>query len=163
MFVYSLKGSTLKFLAVIVVCAGILAVLVNVIPTAQEVSAKQTEVKLNYAGIKTDEDRIAFLAQFGWKALPEAVEVAEVAIPAEFDAVLEKYNTVQKQQGLNLEKYRKKTLKRYTYKLSEYSGYEGVTYANLLVYKDRVVAGDICTADINGFMHGFDKYNKPVN
>jgi hypothetical protein len=67
------------------------------------------------------------------------------------------YNEVQKQQGLDLEKYKGKDVIRYTYEITNYPGEEGKVLANLIVYKNRVIGGDICSADVNGFIHGFAK------
>jgi hypothetical protein len=53
----------------------------------------------------------------------------------------------------DLSKYSKKTPNRYTYKITNYPSYEGTVYANIIVYKDKVIAGDICSADAKGFMH----------
>lgn len=64
------------------------------------------------------------------------------------------YNELQKQQGLNLEKYKRKKVTRYTYVVTNYPDYTGVIYANILVYRGKVIAGDICTADSSGFTHG---------
>ena len=45
---------------------------------------------------------------------------------------------------------------RYTYEITNYPNYEGKVIANILVYRGKVVGGDICSADINGFIHGFE-------
>jgi len=34
---------------------------------------------------------------------------------------------------------------------------EGKVYANILVYRNKVIGGDICSADASGFIHGFEK------
>ena len=165
MFIYSLKASTLKFIAVVVISIGLLITLVSIIPNGVETvyAASDTEnIKINYRDIKTNDDRINFLKQFNWEVSPEPVEIAEIIIPKEFDAIYKKYNEVQKAQSLNLEKYKNKPVKRYTYEIPEYPGYNGKVYANLLVYKEKVIGGDICSAEINGFMHGFEKNNKPL-
>jgi len=165
MFIYTLKASTLKFVAVVVISIGLLITLITFIPGGSDSVFAATDVngenvKINYKDIKTNDDRINFLKQFGWEVKPEPVESAEIFIPKEFDAVYTKYNEVQKAQSLNLEKYRNKAVKRYTYEITDYPGHTGTVYANLLVYRDKVIGGDICTAQINGFMHGFDKNNK---
>jgi hypothetical protein len=165
MFIYSLKASTLKFIAVVIISIGLLITLISIIPSGGEaVSAASTkdDAKINYKNIKTNDDRINFLKQFGWEVNPEAVETVEVIIPKDFDAVYKKYNDVQKAQSLNLEKYRNKAVKRYTYEIIDYADYSGTVYVNLLVHKDKVVGGDICSAEADGFMHGFDKNNKPL-
>jgi hypothetical protein len=64
---------------------------------------------------------------------------------------------MQKAQGLDLSKFRKKELTRYTLEVTNYNGYEGKVYANVLVYRNKVVGGDICSADVKGFVHGFEK------
>ena len=64
---------------------------------------------------------------------------------------------MQQLQGLDLSDYKRKSVTRYTYLITNYPNYEGKVYANLLIYKDRVVGGDVCSADVNGFIHGFSK------
>jgi hypothetical protein len=158
MFIYSLKASTIKFCAVICVALATLITLIAFIPVvAVDDVATGAQASINYSGIKTNEDRVKFLAQFGWQVDPEAVESVEVTIPAEFDKVMSAYNEIQKRQGLDLTKYRKKDVQRYTYKVTNYDGYDGTVYANILVYRNKVIGGDICSADIKGFMHGLER------
>lgn len=106
--------------------------------------------------VKTGEERIAFIAQFGWEVKADPVEVREVLIPQEFDDVFTKYNYLQKQQGYNLEKQQGKRCKRYTYEVTNYPGGIANVRVNLLIYKDKVVGGDVSTVSLDGFMHGFD-------
>lgn len=158
MFIYSLKASTIKFCAVICVALATLITLIAFIPVvAVDDVATGAQASINYSGIKTGEDRVKFLAQFGWQVDSEAVESVEVTIPAEFDKVMSAYNEIQKRQGLDLTKYRKKDVQRYTYKVTNYDGYDGTVYANILVYRNKVIGGDICSADIKGFMHGLER------
>ena len=81
----------------------------------------------------------------------------DVEIPTEFDSVYTKYNDIQRSQGLNLRKYRGKTATRYTYRVTNYDNYEGTVLASIIVYKNKIIAGDICGVDNNGFVHGFSK------
>lgn len=165
MFIYSLRASTLKFIAVVVISIGLLITLISLIPNAGDTvyaTSSESEGKINYKDIKTNEDRINFLKQFNWEVNPEAVETVEVLIPKEFDAVYKKYNEVQKVQKLNLEKYKNKAVKRYTYEVTNYPNHTGTVYVNILIYKDKVIGGDICSAEVNGFMHGFEITNKPL-
>ena len=80
-----------------------------------------------------------------------------MTIPSEFDRVFVSYNELQKRQGLDLSKYKRKEMTRFTYIITNYPEYDGVVYANLLVYRNKVVGGDVCSADVNGFLHGFKK------
>ena len=159
MFIYSVKASTLKVVAVALVSVVALVFLLNAIPTydPNASSLEYTNVgSYNYTGIKTNEDRIGFLSQFGWTVEENFLEEVNVTIPNEFDKVYVGYNDIQKQQGLDLSKYKNKDVKRYTYKITNYPDYEGIVYANLLVYRGRVIGGDICSADVNGFVCTFD-------
>ena len=87
----------------------------------------------------------------------EPVEVKTVTIPSEFDKVFAAYNELQKEQGLNLSKFKNKEVTRYTFSVTNYPDYDGTVYANVLVYRNRVIGGDVCSADVNGFIHGFEK------
>ena len=84
-------------------------------------------------------------------------EETTVTIPEEFDKILKTYNEVQKQQGLDLSKYKGKSVTRYTYEITNYPDYNGKVYVNMIVYKNRVIGGDVCSADVNGFIHGFKR------
>lgn len=159
MFIYSLRASTIKFCAVICVALVTLITLIAFVPTYGD-AADQTVSKnadINYEKIKTNDDRVEFLGQFGWEVKGEPVTAAEVRIPDEFDKVFTGYNEIQKRQGLDLSKYKKKNVMRYTYEVTNYQGYDGTVYANMIVYRNRVIGGDICSADVTGFIHGFEK------
>lgn len=104
---------------------------------------------------KTNEQRVEFAKSFGWELEQEPVEILEVIIPKEFDEVYNEYNAIQKQQGYNLEKYAGKRCKRYAYLITNYPGAESEVRLNMLVYKDKIIGGDVCSMDLNGFMHGF--------
>ncbi len=155
MFIYSLRAKTVKFFGVICLCLVAVIAAVAFIPGYVEASATPNG-EINYSKIKTNDDRIGFLNQFGWETSKEATDSEEVTIPAQFDKVFAGYNEIQKRQGLDLSKYKGKEMMRYTYEISNYPNYEGKVYANILVYRGKVVGGDICSADLNGFIHGFD-------
>lgn len=158
MFIYSLKASTIKFFAVVCVALVTLITLIAFIPVAAvDDVAADGETNINYSGIKTNDDRVNFLLQFGWQVDPEAKESVEVRIPDEFDKIFTAYNEMQKRQGLDLSKFKKKNVQRYTYEVLNYDGYDGTVYANILVYRNKVIGGDICSADTSGFMHGLER------
>lgn len=157
MFVYTMRAGTIKFFAVIGVALALLVTLIVLVPTYNgDVSAAE-EVSYQYGKIKSSDDVESFLAQFGWKVEDQPLETVKVTIPDEFDKVFTAYNEIQRRQGLNLSKYKRKEVTRYTYAVTNYEGYDGKVYANVLVYRNRVVGGDICSADTTGFIHGFEK------
>ena len=150
MFVYSMKASTLKFFGVILASVVVLVTLILLIPASDNASVDAASA--NYNKVKTNEDRIALLSGLGWQVSEQPVEEVQVQIPAEFDSVLDRYNSLQMDQGLDLSKYKRKTITRYTYQVTNYPDYEGTVYANLLVYRNKVVAGDLCSASADGFV-----------
>ena len=157
MFVYAIRSSTIKFICVIALSIAVLLSLVALIPTYQADEGSSAAVSnVSYSKIYENSDRIAFIEQFGWKVDATPLETAEVSIPEEFDKVYLGYNEMQKEQGLGLSKYKGKTVTRYTYNVTNYPDYEGDVYISLLVYKNKVVGGDVCSADVNGFVHGFE-------
>ena len=160
MFVYSMRASTLKFFGVVSVALAALIVLIAFVPAYDADAAAYESVSYNYEKIKTDDDVEKFLSQLGWQVGATPHETADVTIPAEFDKIFAAYNEIQKQQGLNLSGYKKKAVKRYTYVIENYPDYEGTVYANVLVYRGKVIGGDVCSADVDGFIHGFEKNGK---
>ena len=157
MFIYSVKASTLKFAAIVVVAIAVFTALFILIPPYGEEPAQSEVMSVSYTQIKTNDDRRAFLSSLGYEVSEAPVESASVKIPSEFDKIYAGYNEMQKSQGFDLSKYKNKEVERYTYTVNNYGGYEGTVYANLLIYRGKVVGGDICSADADGFVHGFEK------
>lgn len=112
------------------------------------------QMKIEKCAAGTNEQRIAFLESFGWQVSDEPEESGDVVIPSEFDGVYERYNELQAEQGCNLRRYAGKRCKRYSYAVLNYPDEESVR-ANLLVHDGRVIGGDICSLELDGFMHGF--------
>ncbi|MBQ6262457.1 MAG: DUF4830 domain-containing protein [Clostridia bacterium] len=159
MFVYSVKANTLKLVGIIGAALLILIVMIFLIPDyapkTTAAIAKQNE-DIKYDKIKDNDDRIAFLGQFGWEVDPDPTEEVTIRIPSEFDRVLTSYNELQKQQGLDLSRYRGKEVTRYSYKVKNYPEYNGDVTANVIVFKNRVIGGDICSSDVSGFIGTFE-------
>lgn len=107
------------------------------------------------APLSDNAGRLQFLAGYGWEAQEEPTEILQVIIPAEFDATYQSYNDIQTAQGLDLTPYRGMTVRRYTYRVVNYPGVSDEVLAHLFLYRDRVIAGDICSVALNGFLHGF--------
>ncbi len=178
MFIYSFKASSIKFFGIICVALAALIALIALVPayagtgdtpaavdktpTAAPEAESGVAVSYRYDKVKSADDAARFLSQFGWVADAGSVETQEVTVPAEFDKIFAGYNELQKSQGLDLSKYKKKAVTRYTFTVTNYKTadgkpYDGTVYANVLVYRGRVIGGDICSADVNGFIHGFEK------
>ncbi len=165
MFVYSFRAATLKFFGIIAVTLAALIAIIAFVPVyaqggmtapADTPANVGGSVEYSYDKVKSSADAANFLAQFGWTVDGGNAKSVKVTIPQEFDKVFAAYNEIQRAQGLDLSKYKKKELTRYTFEVTNYKGYDGRVYANVLVYRNKVVGGDICSADVTGFVHGFE-------
>jgi hypothetical protein len=160
MFIYSMHANTIKFFAVICLALSALIALIAFVPSqnvSDGVAQVGVNVSYNYEKIKTNEDRINFLKQFGWEVDAQPLKEQEVTIPKEFDKIFAAYNEIQRKQGLDLSSFKKKNVMRYTYTVTNYPNYDGEVYVNILVYRNTVIGGDVCSADVTGFVHGFEK------
>ena len=150
MFICSVRASTVKFFAILALCFAVLLGLILSGNTAL-VSASSNGV-VNLSDIKTEDDRVGFIEQFGFRVKGTAVESKSFVIPDNFDRVLAGYNEIQKKQGLDLSKYAKKKVTRYTYEIENYEDYDGDVLVNLLVYRNRVIGCDVSSKDTSGFV-----------
>lgn len=159
MFIYSMHANTIKFFAVICLSLTALIALIAFVPSYTSGDSQQVGVdaSYNFEKIKTNDDRIAFLKQFGWEVEASPVKEQAVIIPSEFDKIFSAYNEIQRAQGLDLTSFKKKSVMRYTYVVKNYPNYDGEVYVNILIYRNVVIGGDVCSADINGFVHGFER------
>jgi len=152
MFITSVKVSTLKIAVVLLALGAIIAVAV----WSRGRIVVQADASAKNAGISTNQKRVQFLENYGWKVDEEPVEVVEVTIPKTFNAVYNNYNAIQKKQGFDLARYNGKRVKRWTYRITNYPGVTDGVCANLLIYNDVVViGGDVSTVALDGFMQGF--------
>lgn len=156
MFIYTIKASSIKFFAVLLVSVAALVTLIALIPEADAVG-EVAVVATDYSNIKTNDDRIGFITRFGYHVNAENYESEKVIIPEKFDAAYTEYNDIQRAQGLNLKAYRGKAVTRFSYYVNNYPGYDGKVMITLLVYKNRVVGGDVTGMEGEGFVHGFEK------
>lgn len=103
---------------------------------------------------KTEQQRQEFMANLGWQVSPEPEEAAEVVIPKKFDDVYQSYNAIQKEQGMDLSRWRGKRCKRYSYEvLNHPSGLSNIRL-NLLVCGGKIIGGDVCSLGLDGFLQG---------
>ena len=100
---------------------------------------------------------IIVTVEMGWEVSDEYDECKAVTIPKEFNEVYEKYNKLQKQQGFDLEDYKGKTAEVYTYAVKNYGNKKQEVRANLIVCEGQLVGGDVCSAELDGFMQGLRK------
>ena len=111
------------------------------------------------ATVTGNDDRIQFLASFGWEVVSSPTETNQVRIPAEASEVFDRYNTLQKTMGYDLTPYQGKTVMRYVYKIKNYPGATEPVYATILISSNQVIGGDITDTSATGVVQGFEKVN----
>ena len=150
MFVVSMKASKKKLViilaAILIVLAGALFFLLRGGSDEAKAVGQTGEYSLTAADASQ---------QFGWEVKETPMEQVDVLLPSSFNDTYEKYNQIQKEQGLDLLKYAGATCQRYSYEVTNYPGKDSGVVANLLVLDGRVIGGDICSVELNGFIHGF--------
>ncbi len=105
-------------------------------------------------GVKTNEDRVAFLEGYGWQVKEEPLATEELLIPEEMDESYDDYLALQAGQGFDLERYAGKRVKRYTYEITNYPTGETGVQANLMISHNTVIGGEVLSPQMDGFLHG---------
>ena len=105
--------------------------------------------------VSENDGRVKFLTGFGWEVVTSPEESSQVKIPEASGEVFDRYNLLQKGQGYDLTEFAGKKVMRYVYKISNYPGATGPVYATLLVYKNRIIGGDVTDTSPGGKIQGF--------
>ena len=103
----------------------------------------------------TNDARVKFLTDLGWEVTPSPTESGEIRIPKAGDQVFDRYNELQKSQGYDLNKYAGKKVMRYVYQINNFPDTKEPVYATVLVYRDRIIGGDITDTTPGGRVQGF--------
>ena len=155
MFIFTAKLKRERLIAgaaaVAALCA-VVAIAVGVI----SVRGGTVSASADQKGVKTNEDRVAYLESFGWTVEPEPLAVEELLIPEEFDETYTQYLELQSSQGFDLTQYCGKRVKRYTYVITNYPTGETGVQAGLLIYKNTVIGGDVLSPQLGGFIHSLE-------
>ena len=115
----------------------------------------ESEQTLAVQTVATNDGRVQFLKDFGWDVTTSPAESSQVRIPKESSEVYRRYNALQQSQGYDLTPYAGKNVMRFVYKINNYPGATEPVYATLLVYKNKVIGGDITDTAAMGKIHGF--------
>ena len=157
MFMVSVKLKKKRLLiAAAVVMVGVMAVAGagQALNTDAVVTASDSaELPERPARVRDNDQRLAYIASFGWEVEPEPVEIMEIVIPSEFDSLYEEYNAMQMELGYDLSRHAGRRGKRFTYVVTNYPGQDQDVRLNLLVRDNRVIGGDVYSTGGEGFMH----------
>lgn len=102
--------------------------------------------------VSTAEERMEFLLECGWETDPTSETVQEIHIPERFTSVYENYNDLQLRQGYDLTEYAGRDCTLYSYTVLNYPDDSQTVIADLYVYKNRIIGGDVHSTSLNGFM-----------
>lgn len=105
-------------------------------------------------GLDTPEERAEYLSSLGWEVDLSTEEERAVTLPSSLDGVLLTYNELQKQQGFDLTPYAGEDCRSYSYAVTNYPSGESGVIAQLIIHDGEVIAGDIHSSALGGFMHG---------
>lgn len=140
----------------ILAVAAAAAVVCGLLLTAAGLGTHEAAVAgvVSPTGVKTNEDRVAYLESYGWQVSQEPSSVEELLIPESFDESYTQYLELQSSQGFDLTDYCGKRVKRYTYDIYNYPTGESGIQAGLLIYQNTVIGGDVLSPQLGGFIHG---------
>ena len=158
MMIMSFKLTKTRAVICVAATAAILAGVITIISQKNITAAANIGIKS--VTVKTDEERISYIEGFGWSVDPEPVLIREILLPKEMDEILAAYNEIQKRQGFDFQKYLGRRVKQWTYNISNYPGnHSSEVYANIYTYKEKVIGGDISSAEMDGFIHEMNKFS----
>lgn len=103
--------------------------------------------------VSTAAGRCQYLRQLGWEVDPASEEETLVTLPMHLEGSMLAYNDMQRTQGYDLNRHLGERCRVYSYRLSNYPDQDQIVLATLYVQGRRVIAGDIHSTALDGFMH----------
>ena len=107
--------------------------------------------------LRTPEGRQMFLSQLGWEIEADSESRKTVRIPETLEGMMLEYNEMQKKQGYDLSAHCGENCEQYIYKLTNYPAKDETVLVTLYVQGKKLIAADIHSTSMNGFMHGIQK------
>lgn len=149
---FKIKRPKLCAFLILLVLVGMIALVIFAGHRVAESSETQG-ISIEYT--LTDEPtRQDFISKLGWKVPEKYADYKKVTIPKEFNDVYKEYNELMKTQGFDLEKFCGKEVEVYTYEVLNYPGHEKNIQLSLMIYDGKLIGGDVCCTEIDGFMQG---------
>lgn len=149
MVIFTTKLSKAKLIGIVAAAAALLLLIIFLANRGTGTAiATAAGTKL-----ETPESRVDFLASCGYTVSQEPVRTQEVLVPKEWNEVYDQYAALQASQGFDLKKYKGKKVMQYVYRIENWpeAGTEPV-YATMLLYKDKLIGGEIARGGANGFL-----------
>lgn len=108
---------------------------------------KETEV----ITAATNEERVAYLEGLGWQVEPQPIETLDLQLPEKLEGEWDAYAKLQKGQGLPFSEFAGQAVKRYTYTVTNYPEIPQGVQANLYLWGDQIIGGDVIFTGQGGF------------
>ena len=108
---------------------------------------KETEV----ITAATNEERVAYLEALGWQVEPQPIETLDLQLPEKLEGEWDAYAKLQKGQGLPFSEFAGQAVKRYTYTVTNYPDIPQGVQANLYLWGDQIIGGDVIFTGQGGF------------
>ena len=99
----------------------------------------------------TNEERVAYLEALGWQVEPQPIETLDLQLPEELEGEWDAYAKLQKGQGLPFSEFAGQAVKRYTYTVTNYPEIPQGVQANLYLWGDQIIGGDVIFTGQGGF------------
>lgn len=117
-------------------------------------NGEQTEV-ISDSGYKLVID---YLSSYGWEINPDYITESIIILPDKSLPSMKEFYELQHKQGFATENYIGKEIKRFDAEIINYpdENADGI-FASVFIYGDKVIAAEIHSVSINGFMHGVDR------
>ena len=155
MFICTMKFDRKRAVFAVIMLALVILAVILLIGTDRKSSAAARSTK-PVTNVRNEKTRVAYLAQYGWEVKSPALSEETVLIPRSFNTVFENYNALQKEQGFDLSEYCGMEVTLYTYQVLNSSIGDEVV-AKLYVYGGSVIAGDVHSTALDGYMCGIKK------
>ena len=108
---------------------------------------KETEV----ITAATNEEQVAYLEALGWQVEPQPIETLDLQLPEKLEGEWDAYAKLQKGQGLPFSEFAGQAVKRYTYTVTNYPEIPQGVQANLYLWGDQIIGGDVIFTGQGGF------------
>ena len=153
MFVFTAKLNRKKAIVAVIVLALLLAAAIILVSLRGKNGGSMPR-KPAPQGIADAADAVRYLNDLGWQVDAEPLEVKHLVIPRAFTGVYADYAALQARQGYPITEYGGMEATRYSFRVRNHpSGGENIV-ADLVVCGQTVIAGDIQSTALDGFMTG---------
>ena len=153
MFVFTAKLNRKSAVAAVVALAVVLIAVILLV-SLRSIGRAGTPTAPEAGGITDAAGAARYLAGLGWEVDAQPLEVKDLVIPRSFSGVYADYAALQTRQGYPLSEYGGMEARRYSFRVRNHpSGADNIV-ADLVVCGQTVIAGDIQSTALDGFMTG---------